>query len=324
MNVIGTVFSNSRTGAGKDPDGGVMGESNVTDLSRSAVQAECSVLIATYNRPGPLRLVLMALNVQSVKCFEVLICDDGSGPETLEMITSLGPELDLNIRYVRHEDKGFRKAMILNRGILASRTDYLLFLDDDCIPHSRYIENHLRAKRPGTLVFGKFVRVRPELAGMLTDDVIKNRGIDKRPFFTPGNKIDLAVNRFRFYRHLLLKNPLRPKLYGANFALEKASLLDVNGFNEEFEGWGYEDNELRLRLVNNGIRMREVITRAIVFHLIYFQDRNPAQYETGRLNKELFLKLRYEKWAPRGLSEHKQTANNRENTERYGDDGKER
>ena len=207
MNEIGRVFSNRRTGAGKDPDGGGMGESLVTDLTRSAIQAECSVLIATYNRPGTLRLVLQALNVQTFRRFEVLICDDGSGPDTREMIGALSPDLDFDIRHVRHEDKGFRKARILNRGILASRTDYLLFLDDDCIPHSRYIESHLRAKRPGTLVFGKFVRVRPERVGLLTDDLIKNRGIEKKPFFTFGRKLGLAMNRFRFYRQSQRSRP---------------------------------------------------------------------------------------------------------------------
>jgi len=281
-----------------------MEESNITDLTQKVAPADCSILIATYNRPGSLRLTLKALNVQTVKKFEVIICDDGSLPETFEMVKSIGHELDYDIRYVRHDDKGFRKALILNRGILASRTDYLFFLDDDCIPHSRYVENHLRRQKPGTLVFGKFVRISPELVSVITDDVIQRKELENPPFFTPGQKIGLTMNRFRFYRHLLMKNPLRPKLYGANFAIDKESLYEVNGFNEEFEGWGYEDNELRLRLVNNGVRMREAITGAIVFHLVAHDYRQSSQYHTGRSNKDLFLKRRHEKWAPRGLNSH--------------------
>ncbi len=284
----------------------------ITERSRTSAGADCSVLIATYNRPGTLKLLLTALNIQTVKRFEVLICDDGSGPETAEMITSIRQTLDFNVRYIRHEDQGFRKAMILNRGILASGTDYLLFLDDDCIPHSRYIESHLRKKSPGTLVFGKFVRIRPELIGLITEDLIQNRGMEKKPFFTPGKKFGLVMNRLRFYRHLLQKNSLRPKLYGANFAVDKPSLFKVNGFNEAFEGWGYEDNELRLRLVNSGIRMREAITEAIVFHLVLQEHRKSCQYDSGRLNKDLFLQQKNEQWALRGLRQHKQAVKEQE------------
>lgn len=297
-----SVSENSKGGRGQ-PDGGLMGEESAINLSHAAGRAECSILVATYNRPDSLRLLLKALNIQTAGCFEVIVCDDGSAPETLEMLTAVSTNLRFDVRYVRHEDKGFRKARILNRGVLASKTDYLLFLDDDCIPHSRYVENHLRQKSPGTLVFGKFVRVRPELTGLITEDVIEKRGLENPPFFTFKKKMGLQMNRFRFYRHLLKNSPLRPKLYGANFAVDKPSLYAVNGFNEAFEGWGYEDNELRLRLVNYGIKMREVITRAIVSHLVFHENRKLSQSRSGLSNKDLFLSRRNEKWATRGLDD---------------------
>ncbi len=283
-----------------------MEKSYLADLTSGGPAAVCSVLIATYNRPGPLRLILRSLNIQTVKEFEVLICDDGSGAETFEMVKSLCNDLNYAIRYVWHEDKGFRKSRILNKGIAASRTDYLLFLDDDCIPHSRYIEGHLQRRRPNTLVFGKFVKVKPAQIKVLTDEVVQRKGLEEKPFLTCRKKIDLALNRLRFYKQLLQKKPLRPKLYGANFAVDKPSLYKVNGFNEEFEGWGYEDNELRLRLVNSGVKMKEAITGAVVFHLDFHEERRGSQYVTGRSNKDLFLKLRHEKWAQQGLSGHEE------------------
>ena len=276
----------------------------VEDLGDTTSGVLCSVLIATYNRPETLRLILAALDIQTVREFEVIICDDGSKPETLEMVKSLCGGLGYGIRYVWHEDRGFRKSRILNRGIIASRADYLLFLDDDCIPHSRYIEGHLRRRAPGTLVFGKFVKVKPAQIRMLTDEVVRRKGLEEKPFLTCRKKIDLALNRLRFYKQLLQKKPLRPKLYGANFAVDKASLYRVNGFNEQFEGWGYEDNELRLRLVNSGVKMKEAITAAVVFHLDFHEERRDSQYVTGRSNKDLFLKLQHEKWAQHGLSGH--------------------
>jgi glycosyltransferase involved in cell wall biosynthesis len=281
-----------------------MEKSRITDLNDRGAPAACSLLIATYNRPGSLRLILRALNIQTVRNFEVVICDDGSTPGTLEMVHSICGSLDYDVRYVWQEDKGFRKAMTLNRGILAARTDYLLFLDDDCLPHSRYVEGHLRRQSPGCLVFGKFVKIGSALVGAITEEVIQRKGLEAPPFFTPKKKMDLALNRLRFYKHLVQRNPLRPKLYGANFAVDKASLYNVNGFNEAFEGWGYEDNELRLRLVNSGVKIKEAITAAVVFHLDLREDRKKAQYLTGRSNKDLFLEHRQSKWAARGLSDH--------------------
>lgn len=281
-----------------------MEKNYLADLGGTTSGAVCSVLVATYNRPETLKLILRALDIQTAREFEVIICDDGSKPETLEMAKSLCGGLGYSVRYVWHEDRGFRKSRILNRGIIASRTDYLLFLDDDCIPHSRYIEGHLRRRRPDTLVFGKFIKVKPAQIRLLTEELVQGKGLEEKPFLTCGKKIDLALNRLRFYSQLLRKKPLRPKLYGANFAVDKASLYRVNGFNEQFEGWGYEDNELRLRLVNSGVAMREAITAAIVFHLDFHEERRDSQYVTGRSNKDLFLKLQHEKWAQQGLSGH--------------------
>lgn len=271
------------------------------DLNKSSKTAACSILVATYNRPAFLELLLMGLSVQTVKRFEVVVCDDGSTPETLDMVEAIAPNLHFGLRYVWHEDKGFRKARILNKGIIASCSDYLIFIDDDCVPHKRFIEGHLKRRKQNSLVFGKLVRIDPTLSSTISPEMIVRGDLHNSPFFTASKKLKLISAWIRFYRHLFQNKPLRPKLYGAKFAVDKASLYRVNGFNEGFEGWDYEDNELRMRLVNNDIRMKEAILCAIVFHLDTIRD---GRYTTGKSNKDLFLQTKNASWAESGLTNH--------------------
>ena len=70
---------------------------------------------------------------QDTKNFELIVADDGSRKETYDMLQRITPQLSFQVKHVWHEDKGFRKCDILNKGILAAQADYLLFSDGDCI-----------------------------------------------------------------------------------------------------------------------------------------------------------------------------------------------
>ena len=47
----------------------------------------------------------------------------------------------------------------------------------------------------------------------------------------------------------------------------KEDCLNVNGFNNDFEGWGREDSEFAVRLLNSGINRKNVRFNMIQFHL---------------------------------------------------------
>lgn len=273
------------------------------DLAPPTSSPTCSVLVATYNRASLLELVLCGFAIQTRRDFEVIICDDGSTPDTLEVLKRVAPRCTFGLRYLWQEDRSFRKTRVLNRGILAARTDYLLFTDDDCVPHRKFVEGHLNRKRQDTLIFGTIVRVYPTLTAAIMPEIVLRGGLESSPYFTPGKRLELLRSWAMFYKHLLLKNQRKPKLYGADFGVEKAWMHRVNGFDEGFIGWGYEDKELRMRLVNAGIRMSEAILAAVVFHL---DERVPRhdQYKTGLANKKLFLQRVGASWANEGLSGH--------------------
>src|SRR5690554_2143218 len=105
---------------------------------------DISVIITTYNQPEWLEKVLWGCAVQTFPHFEIIIADDGSGPETREAIERMRSQLPMPLRHVWHEDRGFRKCEILNRAIAAASGDYLIFLDGDCIPRRDFVDVHRR------------------------------------------------------------------------------------------------------------------------------------------------------------------------------------
>lgn len=52
----------------------------------------------------------------------------------------------------------------------------------------------------------------------------------------------------------------------------------MNGYNEAFEGWGREDSDLALRLLNLGLRMKRLRYRGILYH-IHHKIKSKAQLE---------------------------------------------
>src|SRR5262245_35235747 len=86
-----------------------------------------SVIIPTHNRAHFLRGAIFSVLNQTFQDFEIIIVDDASNDTTSQVVGSFD---DKRLRYVRHEtNKGGSAAR--NTGILASKSEYIAFLDDD-------------------------------------------------------------------------------------------------------------------------------------------------------------------------------------------------
>src|SRR5262245_57194702 len=85
--------------------------------SRGSAVADISVIVSTYNRPDALNAALRALGRQTEKNFEIVVADDGSGPQTRELVRTWAPKLDVPLKHAWQEDRGFRLAEIRNRAI---------------------------------------------------------------------------------------------------------------------------------------------------------------------------------------------------------------
>ncbi|MBM3526508.1 MAG: glycosyltransferase [Alphaproteobacteria bacterium] len=248
-----------------------------------------SIVVTTYERPDALDAVLRSLSVQTDRNFEVVIADDGSGPSTAALIEGWTPRLGVPLLYVWHEDRGFRAAEIRNRAILASRGDYCIFLDGDCIAQRDFVAAHRKLAEPGWFVTGN----RALLSQRLTDAVLR-RGLHPENWALAdwlGHRSTGGVNRLSPILHLPL-GPLRKLRMKAwkgarscNLAVWRSDLDRVDGFDAAFSGWGREDSDLLVRLLHAGLRRKDGTLATGVLHLWHREaDRSQLPQNDERLN----------------------------------------
>src|SRR5579871_261661 len=113
-----------------------------------------SVVVATYDRPSELARVLEGYRGQGFRDFEVVVADDGSGPETTAVIEREKARGGLRLVHARHEHQGFRAAAARNMGVRASTGRWIVFADGDCVPFPDYLAEHARARDEGRFLPG--------------------------------------------------------------------------------------------------------------------------------------------------------------------------
>jgi glycosyltransferase involved in cell wall biosynthesis len=254
------------------------------------VTEQISVIVTTYNREDALGAALRGLERQTDRNFEIIVADDGSGEATRDFVTRRAARIDISLKHVWQEDRGFRAAEIRNRGILASRGSYCIFLDGDCIPRPDFIAVHRRLAEPGWFVTGNRVL----LSRDLTDRVLAH-AIEPERW---GLATWIALRARRQINRLapLLPLPagsLRKLRTGAwrgarscNLAVWRSDLDWVDGFDAAFSGWGLEDSDLLIRLLHAGLRRKDGNFATGVLHLWHPEyDRSCLPENQRRLDE---------------------------------------
>lgn len=243
-----------------------------------------SVIVTTYNRPDALTLVLQGLSLQSNKKFEVLVADDGSTSETKALIENKA--WNFPIKHIWHEDVGFRAALIRNLAAKEAKGDYLIFIDGDCVPRSDFIERHNQLAEREWFVAGS----RLLLSQAFTEEAVAG---------------ERKILQWNFWQWLIARImgqcnrilPLIPVPFlprkrksqewrGAktcNLAVWHADFNRVNGFNDQYVGWGYEDSDLVVRLIKTGVRRKQGQYAVTVLHL--WHKENDRQHEADNWSK---------------------------------------
>jgi len=246
-----------------------------------------TVVISTYNHLRPLELCLAAFRNQTVIPGEILIADDGSGAETRNLIAQLLPSLPCPARHVWHEDRGFRKNMILNRCLAEAKGDYLVLTDADCVPHPGYVEDHAGLAEPGFWVQGRRGYLNAATSTVLAPG-------QKVPAFrlALSGKMSGVAKGFRLPFPIIKRDAGQRGIIGCNMAMWKKDLLEVNGWDEEFEGWGLgEDSDIGSRLYHLGRPRKFVYGRCILYHLHHpILSRDHIPQSQARLNETLRTK----------------------------------
>ncbi len=249
-----------------------------------------AVIVSTYNRPDALDAVLRSLAQQTYRRFEIVVADDGSGPDTRALVARRAEDPGPRVLHVLQEDRGYRLAAIRNRAAAATEQPYLIFLDGDCLVRPDYVGRHARLAEAGHFVHGSRVRLEPGLS---------RSAIEQGPAIGRwsaarwlGEWLRGRVDRFTPLLRLPL-GPLRrvsPRRWrgvkGCNLALWRSDFLAVNGFDEGFRGWGFEDNDLVVRLIRNGVRRKEGRYAVPVLHL-WHESRPPGPASRERFERRV-------------------------------------
>lgn len=260
------------------------------------------VIIANYNKPEFLSLVLDGFLLQSDRDFTITVADDGSGPEIAGVVGEYR-QRGLSITHIWHEDRGFRKNLILNKAIGKSTADYLIFIDNDCIPEPSFIADQKCAARPGYFVSGR----RVNLGKSLTEAIVEGVYPVSR-LFHPLRLLVLGLRKQVRYAELGMHWPWwvsrlwsrKPRaLLGCNMAIWRNDLLAINGFDSAATRYGLiEDTDIEWRLLASGIKGASLLGRGCVFHLDH-----PTRKSEDNTNK-LYLQAKQERgeiWAKAGI-----------------------
>lgn len=224
-----------------------------------------TLIVATYNWPEALNLCLLSIQKQTKLPLEVVIADDGSGPETNALIKKFQSLFPIPLIHVWHKDNGFRKSLILNKSLRAASGDYIIQIDGDVILDKHFISDHISVAEKGFFVRG----TRSHISEKILEGVFKRGKIDFN-FFSWG-----IIHRFNAIRFPLLSFLIQKKgrksnsVRGSNFAYWKRDYVLVNGYDNDLQGWGHEDEELATRFVNNNILKKAVKFKAVQYHLTH-------------------------------------------------------
>lgn len=242
------------------------------------------IIIAAYNNADFTRFTLDGYLRQTEKKFSVAIADDGSGP-AIKMLVDEFREKGLDIRHVWHEDNGYRRAEIMNRAAATSMAAYIVLTDNDCIPSRCFVEDHKRAAEKETFVAGR----RVDLGPGVTDEILAGETDAvklEQPLWLIMQSVRRRLKRAEF--GIRLPRPVSSlwslkdkKVVGANMALWKDDFLRVNGFDNDFQGYGLEEVDLEWRLLACGLKRKSVLGRACMYH--FYHPARPLNEENAAI-----------------------------------------
>jgi glycosyltransferase involved in cell wall biosynthesis len=250
---------------------------------------KASVIFTTYNHPKWLEKTLWGFSAQSVNDFEIIVADDGSTEETLQIIERFTANHDLPVKHIWHEDNGFQKCRILNRAIVASEADYLIFTDGDCIPHPDFVKNHIELSEKNTFLSGGYFKLPMDVSRNITQqNILEHKST--QPSWLRANGVPFTFKISKLYVHSFFGRMLdkltitKATWNGHSASTWKELVLKTNGFDERMQ-YGGQDREFGERLMNMGVKIKQVRYRCSCVHLDH--KRGYAKQESINKNRQI-------------------------------------
>jgi glycosyltransferase involved in cell wall biosynthesis len=245
-----------------------------------------SLIITTYNWPEALNAVLESVKMQSMLPYEVIIADDGSTAETTSLITKNQTNFPVSLLHSWQQNKGFRAALSRNKAINKVTGEYVIIIDGDIFLPKNFVKSHALTAKSGQFIQGTRVLLNPKQS----QKVLSSYKLPSPLSVGINNRHNTIYNTYlsalcsNFFNHCY-------KAKSCNMSFWLDDIKKVNGFNNDFIEWGYEDNEVHQRLLN--IKLKGLYMRFLGsgYHL-YHPECSREQLNT---NKNLLQKTIAEK-----------------------------
>lgn len=221
-----------------------------------------SLVVTTYNWPEALALCLRSIAAQRVLPREVVVADDGSRQDTGELVRAMAADFPVPLQHVWQEDLGFRAARVRNLGIAASAGEYVIFTDGDMVLHRDFVADHLALIRPGTFLQGGRLNASPEESRRLLAG-----GQPRFSPFMPGAFKRKHALRLPWLAAHKARSAEGGQVMSCNMGVWRRDLDLVNGFDDNYEGWGREDDDIAWRLKHAGVVRRPIRFAGLAIHL---------------------------------------------------------
>lgn len=264
-----------------------------------------SIIVSTYNAPKWLEKVIWGFSVQTYTDFELVIADDGSTQETALLIQQMQQLVHFPIKHVWHPDNGFQKTIILNKALLETTTDYVIMTDGDCIPRKDFVQVHVNLRKPNVFLSGGYHKLPMDLSNLISkEDILTGNCFNVDWLVANGMKKSFKNNKLNAFgfksTFLNFITPTTPSWNGHNASAWKKDILAVNGFDERME-YGGEDRELGERLVNKGIKGKQIRYSTTCVHLDH--ARGYVNQKALQVNKQIRKNTKNTKnvWTPFGI-----------------------
>ncbi|QEY23433.1 glycosyltransferase family 2 protein [Neisseria animalis] len=233
-----------------------------------------ALVITTYNRPDALEKVLQSALAQTRLPDEIIIADDGSGEETAEVVRRFRQVSPVPVKHAWRPDDGFRAAEARNRAIAMAQSDYIVLIDGDMLLEPHFIADHIDRAHKGRLIQGSRVL----LTETRTREILSENGLPKLSAWSKGIGKRISAVRCRFLSSYAgSRGSCQHKgIKTCNMGFFREDALAVNGFDNEFVGWGREDSEFVARCYHNGMKRHNLKFAGVAYHLYHHEAERDA------------------------------------------------
>lgn len=257
-----------------------------------------TIIVSVYKDTEALGFILDSLKNQTVSPDQIIVSEDGNSTEMADFIAKRKEEFS-NLVHLSQEDDGWRKNIALNNAIRAATSEYLIFIDGDCVPYRTFIQGHVENAQKGTVLCGKRFELGPKFSDKIKRRELKVSDLEKKFFwYLPAMIQDNArhpEDGLYFKPHSFISRQIQKRyvrhIVGCNFSCYKEDFLAINGFDETYrlpaEG---EDVDPSWRFYGMGIKLKSCRNNANIIHLYHPKRFSAVE---GDVNKAIMR----EHWA---------------------------